>query len=96
MLLVGGAQEQGRRVHRAAGDNYEGRVDAESLAVALYLDGSDLAAGRVRQEPSRVRVCPERHISLPHRWTDAADIRLALGEAEARERVEADTATMSW
>ena len=50
------------RVHRAAGDNYEGRVDAECLAVALYLDGSDLAAGRVSQEPgARTRLSRASH-----------------------------------
>ena len=80
-------QQQRRRVHRAARDDDERRLDAHRLAIPFHLDGLDLGAARVGDQPAGARVGPERDVGPQAGRPDAQDVGLALGVLLARERV---------
>ena len=60
--VAGRAQQQRGRVDRAARNRHQRRARADDLAVALHLDRRDPPAGRVGEQPARVRVGPQPHV----------------------------------
>ena len=87
MLRVCRSQEQRRRVHGAARDDDQRRLDANDVSVPFDLDRLDPAAACVDEQPPCERVGPERHGRTPDGVVDAADFGVALRVNLAREGI---------
>src|SRR5918992_1292815 len=89
MLVIGGTEQQSRRVDRAARRDHD--ISRNFLASAVALDDhfADLAARWTGYKPFHVSVGPERYVGMFERRIDGADLRVGFGADQARKSITA-------
>src|SRR4026207_370774 len=89
MPLIGGAEQQSRRVDRAARRDHDicRNFFANAMALDYYL--ADLAARRAGLEPFDVSPGSESYVGMLERRIDGADLSVGLGTNQARKSVTA-------